>query len=53
MIVYLFSLFCRELQPCQLEPGLEDEDFAHAGRRLDRLSDTVFRRYGVPVRSTP
>jgi hypothetical protein len=31
----------------QLEPGLEDEDFADAGRRLDRLSDTVFRRYGL------
>ena len=30
----------------QLEPGLEDEDFADAGR-LDRLSDTVFRRYGL------
>ena len=31
----------------QLEPGLEDEDFADAGRRLDRLSDAVFRRYGL------
>ena len=31
----------------QLEPGLEDEDFADAGRRLDRLNDTVFRRYGL------
>jgi hypothetical protein len=31
----------------QLEPGLEDEDFADAGRRLDRLRDTVFRRYGL------
>lgn len=31
----------------QLEPGLEDEDSADAGRRLDRLSDTVFRRYGL------
>lgn len=31
----------------QLEPGLEDEDFADAGRRLDRLSGTVFRRYGL------
>jgi hypothetical protein len=31
----------------QLEPGLENEDFADAGRRLDRLSDTVFRRYGL------
>ncbi len=31
----------------QLEPGLEDEDFTDAGRRLDRLSDAVFRRYGL------
>jgi hypothetical protein len=31
----------------QLEPGLEDEDFADAGRRLDRLSDRVFSRYGL------
>jgi hypothetical protein len=31
----------------QLEPGLEDEDFADAGRRLDRLSDKVFARYGL------
>lgn len=31
----------------QLEPGLQDEDFADAGRRLDRLSDTVFRRYDL------
>jgi hypothetical protein len=31
----------------QLEPGLEDEDFADAGRRLDRLSDNVFARYGL------
>ena len=31
----------------QLEPGLEDEDFADAGRRLDRLSDKVFSRYGL------
>ena len=30
----------------QLEPGLEDEDFTDAGRRLDRLSDKVFARYG-------
>ena len=33
----------------QLEPGLEDEDFADAGRRLDRLSDKVFGRYGLSV----
>jgi hypothetical protein len=31
----------------QLEPGLEDEDFTDAGRRLDRLSDKVFARYGL------
>jgi hypothetical protein len=31
----------------QLEPGLEDEDFADAGRRLDQLSDKVFARYGL------
>ena len=31
----------------QLEPGLEDEDFADTGRRLDRLSDKVFARYGL------
>jgi len=31
----------------QLEPGLQDEDFADAGRRLDRLSDKVFARYGL------
>ena len=31
----------------QLEPGLEDEDFADAGRRLDRLSYKVFARYGL------
>jgi hypothetical protein len=31
----------------ELEPGLADEEFADAGQRLDRLSDTVFRRYGL------
>jgi Nucleotidyl transferase AbiEii toxin, Type IV TA system len=31
----------------QLEPGLEDEDFTDAGRRLDQLSDKVFGRYGL------
>jgi Nucleotidyl transferase AbiEii toxin, Type IV TA system len=31
----------------QLEPGLQDEDFADAGRRLDRLGDKVFARYGL------
>ncbi|HEY3958632.1 MAG TPA: nucleotidyl transferase AbiEii/AbiGii toxin family protein [Streptosporangiaceae bacterium] len=30
-----------------LEPGLADEEFADAGQRLDRLSDTVFARYGL------
>jgi hypothetical protein len=29
------------------EPGLEDEDFSDAGRRLDRLSGKVFARYGL------
>jgi hypothetical protein len=31
----------------QLEPGLQDEDFADAGQRLDRLSDKVLTRYGL------
>jgi hypothetical protein len=31
----------------RLEPGLQDEDFADAGQRLDRLSDKVFARYGL------
>jgi hypothetical protein len=31
----------------QLEPGLQDEDFADAGQRLDRLSGKVFARYGL------
>ncbi len=31
----------------RLDPGLEGEDFADAGRRLDRLDDTVFARYGL------
>ena len=30
----------------RLEPSLENEDFADAGRRLDRRSDNVFRRTG-------
>lgn len=29
----------------QLDPGLEDRDFTDAGRQLDRLPDSVFRRY--------
>jgi hypothetical protein len=31
----------------RLDPGLHDEDFADAGRRLDRLDDEVFARYGL------
>ncbi|MBO0879869.1 MAG: hypothetical protein J2P17_05780, partial [Mycobacterium sp.] len=31
----------------QLDPGLTDQDFADAGRRLDRLDDAVFTRYGL------
>jgi hypothetical protein len=31
----------------RLDPGLADQDFADAGRRLDRLSDSVFARYGL------
>ena len=29
----------------RMDPGLEDRDFADAGRRLDRMPDGVFRRY--------
>jgi Nucleotidyl transferase AbiEii toxin, Type IV TA system len=29
----------------RLDPGLEDRDFADAGRRLDRMPDRVFARY--------
>ena len=29
----------------RLDPGLEDRDFADAGRQLDRMPDRVFRRY--------
>jgi Nucleotidyl transferase AbiEii toxin, Type IV TA system len=29
----------------RLEPGLEDRDFADAGRQLDRMPDRVFTRY--------
>ena len=28
-----------------LDPGLDDRDFADAGRQLDRMPDPVFRRY--------
>jgi hypothetical protein len=31
----------------RLDPGLTDEDFADAGRRLDRLGDAAFARYGL------
>jgi hypothetical protein len=29
------------------DPGLEDRDFAEAGRQLDRMLDGVFARYGL------
>jgi hypothetical protein len=29
------------------DPGLEDRDFAEAGRQLDRMPDGVFARYGL------
>ena len=31
----------------RLDPGLEDRDFADAGRQLDRMPDRVFARYGM------
>jgi hypothetical protein len=31
----------------RLDPGLEDRDFADAGRQLDRWGDTVFAAYGL------
>jgi hypothetical protein len=31
----------------RLDPGLEDRDFAAAGRQLDRMPDGVFARYGL------
>jgi hypothetical protein len=34
----------------RLDPGLTDEDFADAGRRLDRLGDAAFARYGLGKR---
>jgi hypothetical protein len=30
-----------------LEPGLEDDEIADAGRYLDRLDDTRFEVYGL------
>lgn len=35
----------------RLDPGLEDRDFADAGRQLDRMPDGVFARYGLGPRS--
>ena len=29
------------------DPGLSDKDFADAGRRLDRINDQAFTRYGL------
>jgi len=29
----------------RLDPGLEDRDFADAGRQLDRMPDQLFARY--------
>jgi hypothetical protein len=34
----------------RLDPGLTAEDFADAGRRLDRLEDGAFARYGLTPR---
>jgi hypothetical protein len=31
----------------RLDPGLTDRDFADAGRRLDRMHDDLFSRYGL------
>jgi Nucleotidyl transferase AbiEii toxin, Type IV TA system len=31
----------------RLDPGLENRDFADAGRQLDRMPDRVFARYGL------
>jgi hypothetical protein len=31
----------------RLDPGLTDQDFADAGRRLDRMHDDLFARYGL------
>jgi Nucleotidyl transferase AbiEii toxin, Type IV TA system len=31
----------------RLDPGLDDRDFAAAGRQLDRMPDGVFARYGL------
>jgi hypothetical protein len=34
----------------RLDPGLDDRDFADAGRQLDRMPDGVFARYGLGPR---
>jgi hypothetical protein len=31
----------------QLDPGLDEQDFADAGRRLDRWGDGVFTPFGL------
>jgi hypothetical protein len=31
----------------RLDPGLEDRDFSDAGRRLDRMEDEAFARFGL------
>jgi len=31
----------------ELDPGLEDQDFAEAGDRLDQMTDRAFARYGL------
>jgi len=34
----------------RLDPGLEDRDFSDAGRRLDRMEDEAFARFGLTPR---
>jgi hypothetical protein len=34
----------------RLDPGLTRQDFADAGRRLDRMDDEAFARYGLSSR---
>jgi hypothetical protein len=36
--------------PPPLDPGLENRDFADAGRPLDRMPDGLFARYGLSPR---
>jgi hypothetical protein len=31
----------------RLDPGLDDRDFADAGRHLDQMPDALFARYGL------